>query len=342
MNDQAIKKRLLQLTIAAGLVATAAAIRGSVTTSSEVWVGSSSPIQGNGGAGSKVSFFAQRMVLPVETAGIISALQGAVLNDTNCTWSEGQFGTRGVPAYVEFDNGWMADIADCSVANKSLTLAAGLGAAISPGNAYRIHKHFTVASMFGANNETGLMSGLNPSTADNILLLVPQTQQLITIFYYDDGTTRGWMDATFARADNYVIYPEQGLMVRRRLAAPVNLYLAGPVKTGPTIVTVDVGNNLVGTLKSAAALTVPSLNLYTGDPTTGLASGLNPSASDNLLVVAPDGATATYFYYKDPTYEGWLDAAFNPAGAVPINPGSAFFIRRRLPNAAFNWTIPAE
>jgi hypothetical protein len=59
-------------------------------------------------------------------------------------------------------------------------------------------------------------------------------------------------------------------------------------------------------------------------------------------VVAPDGAVKTYFYYKDPTFEGWFDAALNPADTAQIDPGTAFFIRRKAPNAAFNWTIPAE
>ena len=76
-----------------------------------------------------------------------------------------------------------------------------------------------------------------------------------------------------------------------------------------------------------------------GDPNP---SGFNPSTSDNVLVVGEDGSVATFFYYKDPTFEGWMDAAFNSADSAQIKPGSAFFIRRKAPNASFNWTIPAE
>jgi hypothetical protein len=120
------------------------------------------------------------------------------------------------------------------------------------------------------------------------------------------------------------------------------LYLAGPVKTGTAVVTVDSGYNLVGTLKSSTALSLSALNLYTGDPATGLANGLNPTTSDNLLVVQPNGATKTYFYYKDAQSEGWLDGSFTPANTAQIAPGSAFFIHRKAANAPFNWTIPAE
>ena len=338
-----IFKQMLPMLLAAGMagavVTQSAAV---VQTSSEAWVGSSTTIQGDGGAGSKLSFFSQRMVLPLETAGSVTAVLNATLTDTNATWTDGEYGTSGVPAYVEFDNGWMADIAACSASGHCLTLAGGLGGAASAGNAYRIHKHFTIATMFGTNNEAGLLAGLNLSTADNILLEVPQTQQIITIFYYDDGSYRGWLHADYSPADNEVIYPEQGVMVRHRTGSNVNLYLAGPVKTGATVATVDQGYNLVGTLKSATSLTLAGLNLYTGDPSTGLASGWNPTASDNILVVQSDGSTQTYFYYKDPTFEGWLDASYNSANTAQINPGAAFFIRRKAPNSAFNWTIPAE
>ena len=342
MKSSIMNKAVSELMLAAGFVGLACHSQATIQSSSEVWVGSCSAIQGSGGTSSKVSFFSQRMIRPLETAGVVSGLQSAVLTDTNSTWADGQFGTNGVPAFVEFDNGWMADIANCSAGAHCLALAGSLGGAVPQGVAYRIRKHFTIASMFGAHNEAGLKAGFNPSVADNILLIIPQTQQVITIFYYDDGTLHGWMDATFAPADNMVIYPEQGVMVRRRVDTALGLYLVGPVKSGSSVVTIDVGNNLVGTLKSATALTLSALNLYTGDPATGLAGGFNPSVTDNIIVVAPDGSSATYFYYKDATFEGWLDAAFNSAETAQINPGSAFFIRRKSPNAAFNWTIPAE
>jgi hypothetical protein len=343
MKKQQMFKPTLALFLVAGTVCAFAPRSAAVVqTSSEVWVGSSTTIHGNGGSGSKVNLFSQRMVTPVETAGTVSALPNASLTDTNGTWINGQYGTNGVPAYVEFDNGWMADIADCSASNHCLRLAGGLGAAVSVGNAYRVHKHLTIAAMFGTNNEAGLLSGFNPSTTDNILLEVPQTQQIITVFYYNDGTYQGWLQADYSPAGNVVIYPEQGVMVRRRTSSDVSLYLAGPVKTGVTIATVDQGNNLLGTLKSATPLTLAGLNLYTGDPTTGIASGWNPTTSDNLLVIQPNGSPLTYFYYKDPTFEGWLDASYNLANTAQINPGAAFFIRRKAPNSSFNWTIPAE
>ena len=266
----------------------------------------------------------------------------ATLIDNNGTWTDGQFGTNGVAAYVEFDNGWMADICNCSTANHSVTLAGSLSGAVSAGAAYRIRSHTTISSLFGTNNEAGIKSGLNPTTSDNILLQIPQTQQIITIFYYDDGTYHAWLHADYSLAGNDIIYPEQGVMVRRRVAGDMNLFMLGTAKTGVIVVTVEPGYDLIGSLHSATPLTLPGLNLYTANPATGLASGLNPTTSDNLVIVQPDASTQTYFYYKDSTWEGWLDATYHQAGTVQITPGTAFFIRRRAPNTSFNWTIPAE
>jgi hypothetical protein len=342
MKNQTFES-VLPLLLGAGLMGAAATNSpAAVQSSSEVWVGSSSRIQGNGGTGSKISMFAQRMVLPIETAGVVNALANVALIDTNSTWADSQYGSNGVPAYVEFDNGWMADIAACSASTHCLTLAGNVSAAVSPGAAYRVHKHFTVATMFGTNNEAGLLAGLNLTTSDNILLEVPQTQQAITIFYYNDGTYHDWLYADYSPAGNQVIYPEQGVMVRRRAGTDVNVYLAGPVKTGATVTTIDPGYNLVGTLKSSTSLTLPQLNLYTGDPTTGIANGWNLTTSDNLVVIHPDGSTQTFFYYKDPTFESWLDASYASANTAQIDPGTAFFIHRKAPNSSFNWTIPAE
>lgn len=343
MKNQLMSKSLLQLLLAGGISGAAASHSLAVVqSSSEVWVGSCSAIQGITVTDSKLNLFSQRMVRPLETAGTVGTLATASLVDTNGTWTDSQFGTNGLPSYVEFDNGWTADIADCSAAGHCLTLAGNLSGAVTNGAAYRIHQHFTISTMFGTNNEVGIKSGLNPTTSDNILLENPQTQQVLTIFYYDDGTYRGWLHADYSPADNEIIYPEQGVMVRRRLSGDVNLYLAGPVKTGVTVVTIDPGNNLVGTLKSITPMALSGLNLYTGDPTTGIASGLNLTTSDNLVVVQPDSSVQMYFYYQDPTYQGWFDAAYNPADSVQINPGSAFFVHRRTPNPSFNWTIPAE
>ena len=317
-------------------------VSGTIETTSPVSVSSATTIQGNSGTGSRTTFFSQRMVLPILYAGTVSSLQTTSLTDTNANWTVGQFGTNGTQAYVEFNNGWMADIAN-STTTTNLALAGNLTGVASVGDSYRIRAHFTIASLFGTNNETGLQSGRNTAKADNIMVMIPQTQQTLTIFYYDNGVNHGWLTADYNPAGHLAIYPEQGLLVRRAAAADRNLFVCGSVKTGVTIAPIEPGHNLVGTLKSISNLTLATLNIYTGNPATGLASGRNTADSDTLLMVQSDGTTATYFYYKDNSgNQGWLDANYNPSANVPINAGSAFFVHRLTRNGSFNWLIPAE
>ena len=281
------------------------------------------------------------MVLPIVYAGTVSSVQNTTLTDVNAAWTEGEFGSINNPTYAEFDSGYSVDISG-TASSQSLALAGSVSGLVSPGANYRVRQHFTIASLFGTNNETGLKAGLNPTVADTILVVIPQTQQTMTIFYFSNAVSQGWYTADYSPADTQVIYPEQAVMVRRIVPGDVNLYLCGPIKLDATVVSVDPGFNNVGTLKSLSTMTLNSLNLYKGDPTTGIASGLNLTVSDVILVVQPNGATASYFYFKNSQGQGWLDSLFNPAGNTPIPAGSAFFIKRQPANGSFDWTIPAE
>jgi hypothetical protein len=342
MKRYSMLKPAFQSMIMLGLACASGVALAATEYNTEIFIGTATQLQGDNGSGPRTTFFSQRMVLPLLYAGTVSSLQTASLTDTNANWSVGEFGTNGTQAYVEFNNGWMADIAN-STTPTNLVLAGNLTGVASIGDSYRIRAHFTIASLFGTNNETSLQSGGNTAQADNIQVLTPQTQQTLTVFYYDDGINHGWLTADYNPADNLAIYPEQGLLVRRVAAGNRILYVCGPVKTGLTAAPIEPGYNLVGTLKSLSNLTLETLNIYTGDPATGLASGGNTAQTDTLLVVQPDGTTATYFYYQDNFgNQGWLDANYNPSANVLINAGSAFFVHRLTENGPFNWTIPVE
>lgn len=314
---------------------------------SPVWGGTDTIIQGNRGSGSALTVFSQRLATPLESAGIITGISGGTLTDTNASWTSNQFGTNSTPAYVEFNNGSMLDIDSTFAGSSALQLAGNLSGIALVGDTYRIRGHLTVAGLFGTKNETGLLAGPNPSQSDNVLLWLPGNQKALTLFYYADPSFtswQGWVRAdTFAQDPNEVIYPAEGLMVRRLAAGAVNLVSSGQTKSGVSVIAVQRGYNLLGTLKSLASVSLSNLNLYTGDSATGVIGGLNPSASDNLLTVNPDGSTTTYFYYYNPgVSQGWVNAnGFTAAGSVQLSPGSAFFINRQS-SAGFSWTDPAE
>jgi hypothetical protein len=334
-----IIKTAFALGIAAVTVATHATV---IETTSPICVGALTPIQGNGGSGVKISGFSQRMVQPVQYAGTVTSALHTSLGDSNATWVNGQFGANGIAAYVEFDNGWTIDIADTSASSQTLVLAGNLDGIVAVGNAYRIRPHMTVAALFGPNNESGLLAGLNPAQSDNILLSIPQTQQTLTIFYFSNALAKGWLRADFSPVGNQIIYPEQGVLVRRIVPGDINLLTLGVVRAGVIAVPVEPGFNILGTLKSSSNLPLSALNLYTGDLNTGIASGLNLVDSDVLLMLQPDGSTRSFFYFKNAAFSGWLDASFNSADLTLVNAGTCFFIRRKPSNGPFFWTIPSE
>ncbi len=309
-------------------------------TASNPWIGAASFVQGNGGSGSKVSLFSMLMANPTEYAGIVSSLGLATLTDTNALWTDGQFNGTNGRFFLEFVSGWSADITNTVATSQTLNLSDDLRAVVEPGESYRIRRHLTVGTVFGPTNSASLYSGLNPSTADNVLLQIPETQQVLTLFYSTLSTLPGWRNSTYGTAANQVIYPEQAVMVRRKLGTDLNLYFVGVLKNGAMVCPVFPGYNLVGTLKSLTSVKVRDLNLYTGNPLTGIAGGLNPTTADNLQFIEADGAVTTLFFYS--TAQEWRDTKYQSAGDRLISPGSAFFLWRKSPRSAFNWLIPGE
>jgi hypothetical protein len=317
---------------------------GVVESTSPICVGTDTVIRGSGSLGSTTTLFSQRMVSPILSAGKITSISSSGINDTNAAFVTGQFGTNGMPAYLEFDNGTMLDIVNTTP--QSVSLVANV-TGLAVGDAYRIRAHSTVASIFGINNAAGLTGGPNASQADTVTLLIPETQQTITLFYYANPsftTWEGWVrQDTFSPDPNEIIYPEQGIMIRRIIPGDLNLFLCGPIKSGPTVVPVQPGYNLVGTLKSLSTVPVSGLNLFTGFSSTGVIGGTQPSTGDNLIMVNQDGSVATFFYFYSPgVFQGWVNASgYTLAGGVLIPPGTAFFINRHG-LGGFTWTIPAE
>lgn len=313
-----------------------------MVSTSEVRVATAATLAGSRGVAPQVSCVSLSMVAPVLRAGRISARGVQTLSDANPAWRQEQLVSPSARHYVELASGLTADVTAADDATRTLTLAGRLPDSITPGHTYRIRRHLTLADVFGPNNEAGLLGGLNSAASDNVLLHVPQTQETLTYFYCTLQGLAGWRRSDYKPAADVVIYPEQGFMVRKRTSTATTLYLCGTAKDTGTQVPVFPGYNLVGTLKGQKSLRLSDLNLFTGDPASGLAAANNPSTGDNLIVVNPDASTTTYFVSDLVWLSGWLDATYRPAGNTLIAPGSAFFILRKSSRPLFYWSIPPE
>lgn len=210
------------------------------------------------------------------------------------------------------------------------------------GTPYEIRPHTTIDYLLGATNSAGLAAGANQSDADNVQL-VTTGGGVETIWYSNVEGNQGWKDAAGDPAGGLIVFPEEGVLVKRKQADPLNIYQQGALLAGPMVVPVEVDYSLVGTLKTETAVSLDGLGLFTGDPATGVASGLNPSEADNLIRVNADGTTSRFFYLESGGTTGWYSSTYQVAGAELIAPGQAFYLLRRASNgAAFDWTISSE
>jgi hypothetical protein len=334
--------RKLQLWSAIAACACLAAIpvKAAVDAVSESFVAAATVIRGNNGSGVHPTALSLQSVQPVLASGTISSLSGATIADVNAAWADDEFnGTKGLH-YVEFSSGLKVDIADTVAATKSLVLADEIQRALRRGESYRVRKHTTVAEIFGSANDVGLRAGNNSAAADDILLFLPDLQRTMTVFYANVPGFEGWYRADYTPASDQVLYPDQGLIVQRKTQGDLVVYRSGPAAQGLNFVPILPGFNLVGTGTAVRNLTLAEMNLVSGTSETGLRSGRNSVEADNLVVFNPDGSTTTFFHVNLPGFEGWYTSTYAPANEMVIPAGSAFFLRRKAPGEAFEWSTP--
>jgi uncharacterized protein (TIGR02597 family) len=303
-------------------------------------------ISGTGGSGhAAYSFTTIGMLNPIAVESTTTSSGGsATLVDPNVTWADNQYNDAGgqITYFVEIVSGPGAgttyDITATSAANHSLTLSSSLLSAITSGASYKIRKHWTVASVFGATNQGGLAGG-NSITADQIQLF--RNGGYVTYYYQTTGLGGvGWrkFGAPFIDASAGIIYPDDGMVIARNQSAGVSLVIHGAVKTGQTSIPVQSGYTLLGNVY-AANMTIGSSNLYTGNPATGLAGG-NSVTADQVLFWNGTGFATYYYQTSGFGGTGWrlFEAPTVDASATVIPVGAALFVNRS--GAAFDWIAP--
>jgi uncharacterized protein (TIGR02597 family) len=301
------------------------------------------------GANPSLSFKGLGLTRAVEYQGSAETVGTNTLTDNEATWADNQFNGANGSHFVEIVSGPGAgttyDISATSAANKRITLAQNLAGNISAPVTFKIRKHWTIASVFGAANESGLASGDEASVADQILLHDPGAYRT---YYYQvappaaGGT--GWRNANnvFADAGSTVLYPDEGVIIRRTVASPVNVVLLGAVKIGQCSIPIVSGINILGNTY-AAPITLQSSLLFTGNSTTGLVSGDEASTSDQVLLWNGTGYSTFYYQTAPPAAggTGWRSSSnvFADAGGTSIPVGSALIVKRTN-GAAFDWKAP--
>jgi len=128
-----------------------------------------------------------------------------------------------------------------------------------------------------------------------------------TYTYY--GATYGWLDGSFQPAGSTVITAGNGLWVKSA-GASIDAITSGEVPDTASIdVSVIVGLNMIANPYPVA--------LALADIPAGI-------TANDIVYIWNGGGYAAYTYYGA-TY-GWLDGSFQPAGAVEIGVGQAFWL----------------
>jgi len=288
----------------------------------------------------------------VEYQGSAEVVTGTTLQDDQSAWTEDQFNGPAGSYYVEIVSnpggaagvvGTTADIADTTSPNgapaRTLTLSQPLANAVAAGAVFKIRKHWTIATIFGASGES--LAGGTEATADQVRVFNGTGYD---VYFYstggDPGT--GWRKVGAGSADqaNTKILPDEGLIVARRQAAPTNVVLLGAVKTGVSSFPIFQGLNILSN-PYAAPLKLKDSGLYNGDSATGLAGGGSTTA-DQVLIY--NGSTYDSYYYST---IGLLGRGWRKAGGdntehqnVEIPVGASFLvIRENAPG--FDWVSVA-
>lgn len=291
------------------------------------------------GTGTGFSFFAPTLRKAPDFAGAISTVSATTITVSGTPFTADAFNMMW---YVEITSGVgtgiMSDIVDTTT--NSVVITDDLTGFVSPLDTFIIRPHITVADVFGTNNEVGLQGagGGAFGNADQIVVFNNQTKSSSTVWYSTEAGFTGWYDFSFNPSGNVILYPEQGIYIKRLAASDVTLTRAGSVKMGVNNLPVATNLNIIAA-PNAAGITLDNSGLYTGDNNTGV-EGVSGGASgdaDQVQIFAANGSSTTYWYSTETGFVGWYDLSFNPSGGVVIEPETSFIIIRDGSLPAFNW-----
>ena len=308
------------------------------------------PIAGApGGEARAFSYLGISLLNPVSYQGTITSFAGYSVTDLNASWTTDEFNGANGNFFLEIISGpyagLMTDILAAAVPGNTLRIADDLSSLLVPGELYRIRKHRTLGDVFGASDESGLNGGATLAEGDEVRVLDSASQTFVTYYFKTGGFGGvGWRSDTDAVTDasGTILYPDQGILIVRKVAGDISLIFTGTVKTGPTVVGVESNVNLIANIYPAGTLTIANSGLYVGNDSLGLAGGETISTADEVRIF--DGSIFENLFYKTGGFggTGWRSStdAVTDASQMPIPPGSSMYVIRKNGRAAFAWQIP--
>jgi hypothetical protein len=280
-----------------------------------------------------------RLFNPAVAAGIFDSSTTTSLTDNQASFAL----TANKEYVIEIDNGGVIISIGSNFSGTTISNLTGITPAFQTN--YIIREVSTIASVFGAANQSGIASSANADPTEADIVLIPKTGGGFTRVFYStyvdpvndpNGDFNGWLDADdFSKAAGEALVPGVGLFVQTaNSASPIQLTVTGEVKLTPTAYIADQGYSLMSSVYPASStLSNSSLSTYVQG-----SANADPTEADVILLPKVGGFTRAFFStYVDPVndpngdFNGWLDADdFSKIPGQALTPG--FFIQKIGPN----------
>jgi hypothetical protein len=280
-------------------------------------------------SGPTLTLIAPSLVQPDVFAGASTASPSGL---TTITFASGVPTDLGAGHVLEVTaTGWWSTVV--SSTDTTITVNDAFPAGLPADTAVGVRLHNTLGSFLGAN-APGLLpidGGSNPNDEVQILNSSVPGQPLSAYAYVTTGAgvpQDGWYNlADSSPADNVVIEPGTGIIIKTNKTANFTFTSSGEVKTTPTQFDVFTGLNIVGT-NAAAGSTQNGQNLHTSlVQLTGSNSDYDEyqvlNANQSLTAFA---ALAPGVLGPDATMANLADSS--DSGALPVVEGTAALVKR--------------
>ena len=283
---------------------------------------------------------------PVTVSGIFETVNGTSLTDDDVDFDSTL--TAGKTYILEITEntadptmvGVIQEVT--SWTGNTLTTPADLDTdGLATGAKYQLRAAKTIADVFGANNEAGLLAATNITSADVVWL---PNGSGFDKFYYSPGGgfgggTAGWKDSSGQESANRPIVYTDAIFIQSRGTEDNELVITGAVKVEGTSLALagDAFNFLSSTFPAGSTLDNSGLE-------DGLTQATNITSAD--VVWMPDGSGGYNKYYYSPGggfgggTAGWKDSSGQDAGSTPLT--SAIIIQRKGSDTNADLTPPAE
>jgi len=247
-----------------------------------------------------------------------------------------------VTAYSAGGNGTASDIQANqlqSIDNNVVRYMSAPGATAS-GN-------YTVADIFGSNNEAGLASGANDSSATTIKLVNSSGSTGSAIFR---NNSNQWQQASSNTAGTIEIGRGRAFILENKSGSTDYFLLVGTgTNVAPPVVNI-AAEAPVALVTTGRTTATPIASIVSGTPTTTPSAATHFKAAsrvadaDQIIVppLAPGSPNEVYYY--NPNARGgasWMKGNLKVNGET-IPAGRGFFIRKGNGSTLTEWTPPAE